>query len=261
MPAAAAPDRSRSFRARSHDRFWWHRLRSTDYVPPLYASLAEEEWAVMEGWFAETGAEARIAEINVPAMSLVSGLVGGSGVTRIVQLGHYYGYSALLLGFLLRTMAPDPPRPLLRTVDLDPAASAFTARWIGAAGLERHVEVVTGDSADPQGPQEAERALGGPLELLLVDSSHAYGHTLAELDLWAPHVPVGGLVALHDAAPFAAGFDPTSDGGVHRALSEWLPGREGWSGMVLNAHAQPQTDGNALVYKDACGLGLLQRVA
>ena len=51
------------------------------------------------------------------------------------------------------------------------------------------------------------------------------------------------------------------DQAVSRALTEWLPGREGWTGMVLNAHAQPRTDGDALVYKDACGLGLLQRVS
>ena len=64
---------------------------------------------------------------------------------------------------------------------------------------------------------------------------------------------------LHDASPFAAGFDPTGAGGVARALDEWLPAHPELQGMVLNAHATPGTDGDALVYKDACGLGILQR--
>jgi hypothetical protein len=31
--------------------------------------------------------------------------------------------------------------------------------------------------------------------------------------------------------------------------------------MTLNAHVAPGADGDALVYKDACGLAILQRIA
>ena len=114
---------------------------------------------------------------------------------------------------------------------------------------------------DPATAQRCEQVLGGPPELLLVDSSHAYAHTLRELDLWTPRLPVGALVLLHDASAFAAGFDPTGEGGVRRAIDEWLPGHPHWTGMTLNGHVAPGADGDALVYKDACGLGILQRVA
>jgi predicted O-methyltransferase YrrM len=258
IPARPDPGRSARFRADPHDRFWWHRLAATDYVPPLYAGLSDEEWAVMEGWFAETARVGRIAEINVPAMSLATSLVTGNGVRRIVQLGHYYGYSALLVGFALRSMGA--ARPGLATVDLDPAADAFTRAWVGAAGLEGVVAVLEGDSAASATAERCEHALGGPPELLLVDSSHAYGHTLRELDLWAPRLPPGAIVLLHDASLFAQHFDPTGEGGVRRAIAEWLPRHPGWEGMTLNGHVAPGADGDALVYKDACGLGILQRV-
>ena len=259
IPARPEPGRSARFRTDPHDRFWWHRLAATDYVPPLYAGLSEDEWAVMEGWFAETTRVGRIAEINVPAMSFATGLVAGNGVRRIVQLGHYYGYSALLVGFALR--ATGAARPGLATVDVDPAATAFTRAWIAAAGLEDVVAVLEGDSASPAGAERCERALGGAPELLLVDSSHAYGHTLRELDLWAPRLPPGAIVLLHDASVFAQQFDPTGEGGVRRAIAEWLPRHPGWEGMTLNGHVAPGADGDALVYKDACGLGILQRGA
>src|SRR5262249_25081802 len=55
VPLLTRPGRSGRFRSAPHDRFWWHRLRSTGYVPPLYGSLSRREWAVVEGWFAETG--------------------------------------------------------------------------------------------------------------------------------------------------------------------------------------------------------------
>jgi hypothetical protein len=69
----------------------------------------------------------------------------------------------------------------------------------------------------------------------------------------------GALFLLHDASLFAQQFDPTAQGGVHRALNEWLEGRPDWSGMTLNGSVAPGADGDALVYKDACGLGILQR--
>jgi len=227
-------------------------------VPPLYGCLAQDEWAVMEGWFHETGTNGRIAEINVPAMAFATGLVSGNGVRRVVQLGHYYGYSALLLGFALRGMGI--VRPALFTVDIDPAATAFTQKWVRKAGLEAVVTVVEGNSSDPAIPALAREALGGPPEVVLVDSSHAYAHTLDELDLWAPELPPGALFLLHDASVFAQQFDPTAQGGVHRALTEWLDRQRDWTGMTLNGSVAPGADGDELVYKDACGLGILQRV-
>jgi predicted O-methyltransferase YrrM len=211
----------------------------------------------MEGWFAETSRNGRIAEMNVPAMALVTGLVSGNGVRRVVQLGHFYGYSALLLGFALRRMELESAG--LFTVDIDAAATEFTRRWIGRAALDAVVAVVEGDSADRGMPARARQALGGAPEVVLVDSSHAYAHTLAELDLWSAELPPGGLILLHDASVFAQQFDPTVQGGVHRAIGEWLARSPGWTGMTLNGSVAPGADGNALVYKDACGLGILQR--
>ncbi|HEV8151820.1 MAG TPA: hypothetical protein VGP78_02760, partial [Solirubrobacteraceae bacterium] len=71
--------------------------------------------------------------------------------------------------------------------------------------------------------------------------------------------PPGAIVLLHDASLFAQQFDPTGEGGVRRAIAEWLPGPPGWEGMTLNGQVAPGADGDALVYKDACGLGILQR--
>jgi len=177
VPPLTRPGRSARFRTASHNRFWWHRLRSTDYVPPLYAGLSLREWAVVQGWFAQTGRHGRmVAEINVPAMSVVTALVAGNGIRRVVQLGHHYGYSALLLGFTLRAMGA---RPGLFTIDIDPAACEFTRRWLAHAGLCDHVVVREGASADPRLADDAAAVLGGPPEVVLVDSSHAYSHTLA----------------------------------------------------------------------------------
>ena len=53
--------RSLAFSASSDPRFWWHRLLGSDYLPPIYSLLSENEWQLMRDWFAET----RIAQLSM----------------------------------------------------------------------------------------------------------------------------------------------------------------------------------------------------
>lgn len=257
-PRPVAPERSRRFRHDGHGRFWWHTLERTDYVPALYASLSDSEWRLMEDWYAETLKRDSIGEINVPAMSFIHGLVSGNGVTRIAQCGGYYGYSTLLIGFMLRAMDVGG---MVVSIDIDPEATKFSEKYVKRAGLEQWVRFHVGDSADPASRRFALDQLGGDPELLLIDSSHQYAHTLRELDLWIPALPPGAIALLHDTSDFARDFDPTREGGVKRAVEEWMPEHPEIAFLSLNgAHPWGTGDGNAMTYKDGCGLGIMQRL-
>jgi predicted O-methyltransferase YrrM len=104
-------------------------------APRPHAQLSDEEWALMEAWYEETASGA--AEINVPAMSVLQGLVMGSAITRIVQLGDHYGYSTLLLGFMLRAMGVSSTG--LASIDISDGATRVTQRWVDRAGLRSQV--------------------------------------------------------------------------------------------------------------------------
>jgi predicted O-methyltransferase YrrM len=249
--------RSRRFANDPHGRFWWHHLPGTDYVPPLFSVLSDEEWSLMEEWYEDTLRANSIGEINVPAMSMIQGLVMGSAVSRIVQLGHYYGYSALLVGFMLRAMGG--ARRLL-SIDIDPLATDFTQTWIDRAGLREQVQLHLGDSAAESSLDTATQALGGMPQLILLDSSHQYEHTLRELDLWVPRMESGSIMLLHDTSVFAQSFDTAGAGGVQRALDDWLPAHPEAAFVSLNRQVTPQDSADELVYKDGCGLGILQRL-
>jgi len=102
--------RSLAFSSSAEPRFWWHRLAGSNYVPPIYSDLTQEEWQIIRDWFAETSRGRELTgECAVPIMSLLQGFVLGSGVRRIVQLGTHSGYSTLLLGFFLRRMRAAHP--------------------------------------------------------------------------------------------------------------------------------------------------------
>lgn len=269
-PEATSP-RSLRFRGQPGARYWWHWSERTAYVPPLFSFLTEPEWQVMEGWFEDTTARQMVGEVNIPLMSVLQGLLMGSATTPVVQLGHYAGYSTLLIGWMLRRMGH---RRAFVSIDIDPVTCDYTQRWIQRAELGEHVTIHCGSSTDPASLERTRRLLGQPPRLVFIDASHEYGQTLKELDTWYEVIAPGGLILLHDTSPLAERFDRTGEGGVRRAVSEWLARQP--SARAINifhpasqrllaayktlddvAGFRDELDG--MIYKDFAGLGIIQK--
>jgi predicted O-methyltransferase YrrM len=248
-------ERSNKWKDETAPRYWWHRLPGMDYVPAIYSDLSEDEWAIVSDWYAETTRSGQVGEVAVPLMSLLHGLVLGNRPERIVQLGTHAGYSALLLGFMLRRMNA---RHGLFTIDIDPELLAVARQWIARAELQEFVEIAERNSLDPEMPITAKNFLGGDPELIVLDSSHEYAATLRELDLWFGALAPGGLLVVHDVSRFAQEFDVTRDGGVQRAFKEWRTAHPECETFLLNATEQSM-DLPRPFYKDACGVGLIHK--
>ncbi len=249
-------ERRRFFAAREGNRYWWHRYVADSYVPEVYAILEDEEFAHLAAWYEETEAKSMIGECAIPAIAWLTSFVSANNVSRIVQLGSYAGYSALLLGWTLRRMGK---KHALVAVDIDPPSLDFTRGWLTRAGLDEHVKVVQADSSDPAIVAPIQDYLGGAPQLVFIDSSHQYAHTIRELDLWYPHLAPAGIIAMHDASEYASTFDSTELGGVRRALEVWRA-KSGAAAFRL-ANSPEILAKHAQVYLDGCGLGLVVRDA
>ena len=257
MDALEANSRSLAFSSSSEPRLWWHRLPRSDYVPPIYANLSEREWQFLQDWYLETSREDLVGECAVPIMSLLHGLIMGSGIRRIVQLGTHAGYSTLLLGFFLRQM--NAGRGLV-TFEIGERLCVYTRGWIERVGLGPFVQVELRSSLDPASPGVAQEYSGGAPELVFIDSSHEYASTLAELELWYPALAPGGFIVLHDASEFATSFDVTQKGGVRRALCDWRRAHPEAETFCLNGNVRAQ-ESQGMIYQDFCGAGLIQKPA
>lgn len=234
--------------ASGHARYWWHEGPGRGYEPDIYRVLTPGQRGVLLEWYAETLERNMIGEMAAPMTSAVLGFVNGSGVRRVVQLGHFAGYSCLMLGWAMDRMGVERG---LYSIDLKERNTAMTRGWLERGGLGRVVGLRTSDSADPACVPAAREYLGGDPGCVIIDSSHQYDHTLAELDLWYAALAPGGLIFLHDASPSAAAYDKTGKGGVRRALDEWLarPGAPGALTLLgPSAHGDegPYTDPNKL---------------
>jgi len=104
---------------------------------------------------------------------------------------------------------------ILWSVDIDqPQAPAYD--WLGHPRWVFH----QGDDVI----LAATDLLPAELDLLFIDSSHRYSHTLSELQLYGPRVKVGGVILLHDTElEVAPGSADDNDKGypVRRAVQDW----------------------------------------
>lgn len=198
-------NRSLNFSNRQHNRYWWHKVNDCNYVPLIYSALDDGEWSLLSRWFDDSENKYQsTGEAGIPPISFLIGLITGSGIRRIVQCGHFIGYSSLMLGFNLRKMGK---KNSLYSIDIDKKVTAYSQMWLNEAGLDDYVRLTVNDSAALSEPALAEAYLGGAPQLVFIDSSHQYEHTLDELNLWYPRVAIGGLIALHDTSVFAKTFD------------------------------------------------------
>ena len=187
-------------------------------------------------------------------MTFVMGLVMGNNIGRIVQCGHFIGFSTLIFGFMLRHMGHTHG---LFSVDIDRGVTEFTAKWIKRAGLTEYVHLEVRDSADIALPVQARTYLGDRPQVVFIDSSHEYAHTLRELDVWFPNQP-GGFALMHDVSGYTVAFDSNKGSGVKGAVRLWSETNK-VQAIMINDFAGPEHYGERIVYKDACGLGLLQK--
>jgi hypothetical protein len=161
---------------------------------------------------------------------------GPIGLGPMLEVGTYCGKSAVYLG-----AAAGMTGSLLFSVDhhrgseelqpgwphhdpevVDPGTGAidtlpFARRTVREAGLETSVVLVVGESAQVAG------AWTTPLALLFIDGGHGAEVAWADYRSWAPKVPVGGVLALHDvfADPAEGGQVPYDIFCQARASGEW----------------------------------------
>jgi predicted O-methyltransferase YrrM len=186
--------RTENFSNKQNGRYWWHKMYPHD--PPVYTTLSDEEWSVLDDWFTETD-KGGPGELAIPFMSVYLGFVGGSCLSPLVECGGYHGYSAMLTGFEMRRMGQ--PKSFV-SVELQSHHCEKMRYWIDKAGLNDYVHVLGASSIDPNTCNQVLDYLGREPQAILLDSVHDYDFKLQELNLWYPHLQNNGFIFAHDTS-------------------------------------------------------------
>lgn len=134
------------------------------------------------------------------------GLVRGLNAQHVIELGTRTGVSTIAWLYALEKTGGR-----LTSVDLD------TRPQIGDY---EHWSFIQGDDCDPLVLEQLE-----PADIVFIDSSHHYGHTLRELAIYRWLVKPGGVICLHDTQlPYPEGTAPPKDPSfpVKKAVREFV---------------------------------------
>jgi predicted O-methyltransferase YrrM len=242
------------------DRNWWFKRTKSRYLPPIFSFLNKEEFELLQSWYLDTKLKNLIGESNIPFMSFLQGLIMGNSINKIIQLGHYAGYSSLLIGFMLRKM--DIKNSFV-SIDIDKNVSDYTSLWIKKANLTDYVKIIIGNSTDKTIVNNSLEFLKDKPKLVIIDSSHQYKHTSKELSIWSKKIEKFGIIILHDVSKFASEFDYKKLGGVNKALKKFKNENIKFEvcGINENFHSIKKSisDVNKLTYLDGCGIGIIQK--
>jgi cephalosporin hydroxylase len=127
---------------------------------------------------------------------------------RILELGTRKGYSTM--AFLAGTVGNGGH---VWSVDINDVAGDPEGMFIWRK--VPHWTFIHGDDMDP----DVQAQLPGQVDVLFIDTSHEYEHTLAELRVFMPKVAAGGVALMHDTRLLMHRADESPP--VRRALDEW----------------------------------------
>lgn len=238
---------------------WWDRITSNSYTPMIYEVLTKEEKENMFFWGKEMDANKWTGQCGIPFMSLLLSLVDGSYRGKIVQLGHYRGYSTILTAMFLRKM--NLKNSFIST-DIKAEYTACTQRFISEFELDDYVDLKTLSSTNREFIKLVKDF--GP-QIVVIDSSHQYEQTKKELEIFYDLLLDGGLLFLHDTSVFAKQWDATEKGGVKRALDEFVDHQKIKEGQYININGffgDGKTSAKNLedlTYLDGCGCAIIQK--
>ncbi len=162
--------------------------------------------AVDEAWSRVRVAPGFLTEREARFLALAAACTPARGV--ILEIGSFKGKSTVGLASIAaryhlgKVVAVDPhTAPSSTDPGLGGQASSFEdfQHTLARTGLTDHVEVHRKFS------RELATAWNRPIRLLWIDGDHTYPGAKQDLDLFAPHLATGGVVALHDVLHNFAG--------------------------------------------------------
>jgi len=138
----------------------------------------------------------------------------------IVELGTQLGESTIALLVAAKKIGGS-----VSSIDIDPCLQACSR--VRSLGLENYWTFIQSDDLKVKWEK--------PIDLLFIDTSHTYDHTLNEMRKFEPHVRNGGVIIMHDIVTYVE---------VLHAINEYLFNR-----IDLRLYTYFNNNGLAVIFK------------
>jgi len=152
-------------------------------------------------------------------LGLIYSMILFTRSTKVLELGTLLGYSGL---YFLDAISKSTRRKekILVTVDQSKKHQDKAKEFFNKAGFQKIAKLVPYNSLTI----EAKKAVAkfAPYDIMYIDSAHNYQTANKELNIYFKMLKKGGIIFCHDASKLAARYDKNKEGGVRRALNEFI---------------------------------------
>jgi len=156
---------------------------------------------------------------DYPTLGLMYNMIRWTKSTKVLELGGWIGFSGIFFLDAINS-SHGKTEKLLVTVDANTEKQSKAKDNFDLAGFSGLYELVPfGSETEDAFSRISKHA---PYDVLYIDSIHDYSHTKLELDTYFKLVRKGGFIFCHDTSELAATFDTKKEGGVRRALKEFV---------------------------------------
>ena len=155
------------------------------------ASHTSPEPALLAELRAATAATMALPQMQVGLVegSFLKMLVALTSARRVVEVGMFTGYSALMMASAL------PADGRLFTCDVDPEAEAMARSFFARSAHGEKIEIVMGPA------RETLPRIPGPVDLVFIDGSHTADYVRNDSEVAFRLVTARGLIVWHDYSP------------------------------------------------------------
>ena len=160
--------------------------------------------------------------LGVPVLQLpndliiMQELIVKTNARVVIETGTFAGGSALYYASILRLRGGG------RVISVDVNHPDAVREFIAERDFDKMITLITGGSADAETLAHVREELAGETAVIVaLDSDHSGGHVLAELEAYAPFVPVDGYMVAFDTIVGALrGDHPSPDAAVTQIIAD-----------------------------------------
>jgi len=152
-------------------------------------------------------------------IGLIFNMIIYSKSTKVLEIGTSIGLSGLIILDAI-SKSGGKGKKFFVTVDPNHERQTKAENFFKKAGFDGNFKLVNHPSESLETSKILEKE--APFDVIYIDSLHQYRQIKKELEIYFKMLRKGGLLFCHDSSELASSFDKSNEGGVRRALKEFI---------------------------------------
>ncbi len=160
-----------------------------------------------------------LGSIDYQTLGLMYNMIIFTNSTKVLEIGSWIGFSGIFLLDAINS-SHGKTEKMFVTIDPNTEKQSKAKNNYEQAGFNGLYDLVPFGSETKEAISQVMKH--APYDVLFIDSKHDYSQAKKELETYFKFVRKGGFIFCHDTSELATTYDTKKEGGVRRALKEFV---------------------------------------